>query len=144
MAVFLIDVNALVYWMCPDSPWYDEVDAFAYRTLRRGDELCVSASSLNEAYYVLRKHYGASDAAARGGLIDVVDVFSVLPVDAGVVNAALVSDEPDYEDAVVRAMAEMNQVDGIVTYDQRAFRRSFVPARTAREWSDCLGLDFES
>lgn len=136
MAALLIDVNALIYWIHPGSPWYDEMDGLVYHAICRGDDLYVSASSLNETYYVLRKQYGVSEAAARGSLVDVADVFSVLATDAEAVNAALVSDEPDYEDAVVRAVAENNQVDGIITYDRRAFKGSFVPSCTATEWLD--------
>lgn len=54
------------------------------------------------------------------------------------------SDEPDYADAVVRAVAEISQVDGIVTYDRHAFRASFIPAMTAGEWTEWLGFSAES
>ena len=67
-----------------------------------------------------------------------MDVFSLAPTDARVVRAALVSDEPDYEDAIVRACAELNQVDALVSYDKKAFRGSPVPKITAHEVCDFI------
>lgn len=44
------------------------------------------------------------------------------------------SGEPDFEDGLVRACAELNEVDFIPTRDERAFRTSRVRALTCREY----------
>ena len=46
---------------------------------------------------------------------------------------ALDSNEPDYEDGLIRGTAEALQVDAIISYDKKAFRSSFVPKLTAGE-----------
>ena len=133
MATTLFDVNALVYWVFSGSPMHDEVAAALRKILASGDDALVSASSLNEAYYTLMHHCGFSEGEARQALRNVTRVFSVAPTNLAVVRAALESDEPDYEDAVVRACAEANQVDGILSYDRRAFRGSPIPRVTAEQ-----------
>lgn len=55
-----------------------------------------------------------------------------LDVEACVV--ALESNEPDYEDGCIRAIAERAGVDFIITRDKKAFARSYVKAYTAREY----------
>lgn len=42
--------------------------------------------------------------------------------------------EPDFEDGLVRAAAELNDVDFILTRDARAFKRSRVRAVTCAEY----------
>ncbi len=45
--------------------------------------------------------------------------------------AALDSNEPDYEDGLIRSTAEALQVDAIISYDKKAFHKSFTPKYTA-------------
>lgn len=133
MATTLFDVNAVVYWCFCGSPWHDEVCHALRSILMKGDDAIVAASSLNETYYTLCHHCGFSREEALQAIRNVADVFTVAPVGASTVRRALSSDEPDYEDAVVRACAEENQADFIVSCDRRAFRSSFIPKTTARE-----------
>lgn len=132
MATTLFDASALVYWLFVESPCHDEVNDALRWVIGRGDDVLACASSLNETYYTLVHHCGFSEAEARQALRNVVDVFSIAPTSERVVRRALESDEPDYEDAVVRACAELNQVDAILSYDRRAFLGSEIPKVDAR------------
>ena len=131
MAAILYDVNALVYWCFAGSPRNAEVSAATRRLVARGDEVLAVASSLNETYYTLIHHCGFSEPEARAALGLIVTVFEVARVDGEIVSDALGSDEPDYEDAVVRACAEANEVDAILSYDRNAFKGSRIPRVTA-------------
>ena len=47
--------------------------------------------------------------------------------------------EPDFEDGLIRACAELNDVDVILTRDADAFRRSKVRAMTCAEYLELFG-----
>lgn len=64
-------------------------------------------------------------------------VFELLPLMGHNVRKAYHSDEPDFEDGLIRAVAEENQVDVIVTRDAAAFHGSTIPAMDAAR---CLAL----
>lgn len=138
MATILFDVNALVYWCFVGSNKHEEVSCAVRNLIMSDADILACTSSLNEAYYTLAHHCDFSEKEARQAIANIVDVFSLAPTDARVVRAALVSDEPDYEDAIVRACAELNQVDALVSYDKKAFRGSPVPKITAHEVCDFI------
>ena len=133
MAAILYDVNALIYWCFVGSPKNYEVSAMTRRLIERGDALLVAASTLNETYYTLIHHCEFSEPEAREALRLITKVFEVAPVDCRIVQNAIDSNEPDYEDAVVRACAEDNEVDAILSYDRRALTGSRIPRVVADE-----------
>lgn len=124
MIKVLLDTNILLDYMVPDRPGSDSamviIDAASYGFV----ELTVSAGSLKDAYYIARKHY--SDELVRNYLEAFMDLMRVEPLDQSVCTAALKSDEPDFEDGIVRAIAELANVDWIVTRDADAFANARV------------------
>ena len=104
-------------------------------------ELLVLVSSLKDVYYVLRRLY-ADEATAREA-IRLISRDAFTPVDLVVAYSAasLESNEPDYEDGLVRAAAEALRVQAIVTRDDKAFTRSFIPSMNAAETLERLGAD---
>ena len=54
-------------------------------------------------------------------------------------DRSLRSDEPDFEDGLIRACAELNGVDFILTRDTGAFRTSPVKALTCAEYLELVG-----
>ena len=59
--------------------------------------------------------------------------FEVVELTLCVVDDALCSNEPDYEDALVRAAAENVRCDYIVSRDEKAFRASCCKRVDARQ-----------
>lgn len=94
----------------------------------------VSACSLKDAYYILTKQAG--EACAREVVRDCLKSYSVEPLDQEACFTSAYSDEPDFEDGCIRAMAERAGVDFIITRDRAAFVRStiktFSPAELIR------------
>lgn len=131
MGSLLFDSNALIYWVYPDSPHHDEVSDLLHRALTEGVSVYALSSSLNEIYYALHRHY-MTEADARDSIREIAEVFDLVDLTGLLVFDALDSDEPDYEDGLVRAAAEALQVDAIVSYDKKAFRGSVIPALTAQ------------
>lgn len=132
MNSFLFDSNALVYWAYPSAPQHAEVAHLISLVVERNGRIYALSSCLNEIYYALHAHYmGESDA--RESIRDIFEVFDLVDLTGPLVATALDSNEPDYEDGLVRAAAEALQVDLIITYDKKAFANSFVPKATASQ-----------
>ena len=58
----------------------------------------------------------------------------IAPVDAEVCDLALNSNEPDFEAGIIRACAELNDADFIITRDKAAFANSKVRSVDAAEY----------
>ena len=142
MRSFVIDSNALVYWLHEGSRYHDEVNRFLMLELETADDLYVLSSSLNEVYYALHAHY-MDEAAARASILDAASLLDVMDLTGFYVHDALASDEPDYEDGLIRAFAESLEVDAIISYDKRAFKRSRIPKLTAAEALQRYRDDYE-
>lgn len=129
---YLFDTNALVYWVYPDSPQHEEVRALLYQELTGRGSIYALASSLDDVYYALCRHY-MDEANARASIRDIAEVFDLVDLTGILVFSALDSDEPDYEDGLIRAAAEALQVDAVISYDKKAFKSTLIPKQTAKE-----------
>ena len=104
----------------------------AAETLRRAEEGelagIVSPSSLKDFYCIARKDM--PDDVRRGWIAFFMDGFAVADTNRSVCQNALVSDEPDFEDGIARAIAEIESCDFILSRDEKAFAGSSVPKMT--------------
>ncbi len=132
MSSFLFDANALIYWVYPQSPHHDSVNELLRKALSAKGSIYALSSSLNEIYYALHRHY-MTETDARGSIRNIAEVFDLVDLTGPLVFDALDSNEPDYEDGLIRAAAEALQVDAIISYDKKAFSSSFIPKLTAEE-----------
>lgn len=96
----------------------------------RDVEMMTAASSLKDVYYVLCKAM-RDEHEARNAIGHVMETFELLPLLEHNVRKAYHSDEPDFEDGLIRAVAEDNAVDAIVTRDAAAFQHASVLAMDA-------------
>ena len=64
---------------------------------------------------------------------------SLKDLKASYAKAALDSDEPDFEDGLVRAAAETEAAFAIITRDAQAFKTSSVPAMSAARYLELFG-----
>ena len=132
MHKLLLDTNFLLDIVEPGRP-DEEAAVTLFKALVSGDlEGLVAASSLKDLYYLVRKWQG--DQAARDWLRVFMRVFTVTELDIEACAVAVDSDEPDFEDGCIRAIAEREMVDCIITRDEKAFLRSRVKSFTAKDF----------
>ena len=112
-------VPGLLLW---DEFLYGEIEGY------------VAATSLKDVYYILGKYEGES--RSRDFIEAILKIFRVVPVDALVCKTAIRSNEPDFEDGIVRECAESIPVDFIISRDKSAFGRSYIKCLTAQEYLD--------
>ena len=94
----------------------------------------VVAISLKDVYYVLTKY--ADEPSARKFVIALLDLFEVISVDAPLCRIAATSNEPDFEDSLIRACAESVSVDFIISRDESVFLKSTIKRLSAQDYVD--------
>lgn len=86
--------------------------------LRRNPDAFFVDKNLTTYNYVLAR--GGREAKAREAISLLTELLVVAPVGAEECELALHEGEPDFEDGLVRACAELNDVDFILMRDARA------------------------
>jgi predicted nucleic acid-binding protein len=132
MSRLLLDTNILLDAVMRGRPQSAEARQVLDRCNGWGDMGLVAAVSLKDLYYVLGKCWG--EPTARECVERLMGLVVVAPVGGEEADLALHAGEPDFEDGLVRACAELNDVDFIITRDAAAFRKSRVRSVTAAEY----------
>ena len=128
----MIDTNVLLDCVDPTRAFH----ADAMRLLRHcnggGDMGLASSHSLKDVYYIMSKLYG--EPSAREAVRLLADLVVIGPISAEETLLALDSNEPDFEDGLVRACAELNDADFIISRDEKAFRKAKIRRLAAAEY----------
>lgn len=132
MKSFLFDTNALVYWVNPNSEYHQAIKELINQTIESDAALYALTSSLSDTYYTLHSKY-TTEEVARSSIQLIAETFDLVDLTGLFVFEAIDSNEPDYEDGLIRAAAEALEVDAIISYDKKAFRNSPIPKLTAQE-----------
>jgi len=137
MSRLLLDTNILLDAVMRERPQSAEARQVLDRCNGWGDMGLVAAVSLKDLYYVLGKCWG--EPTARECVEQLMGLVVVAPVGGEEADLALHAGEPDFEDGLVRACAELNDVDFIITRDAAAFRKSRVRSVSAAEYLEIVG-----
>ena len=130
----LLDTNILLDCVDPSRASHDETMILMARCNGGGDMGIASSHSLNDAYHIMKRLY--DEPSARNAVRVLSDLVVVAPVSAEETLLALDSNEPDFEDGLVRACAELNDADFIISRDEKAFRKATIRRVTAKEYLD--------
>ena len=129
----LLDTNVIIDLVNLDRPYHKEAQAFIERVLDdERYEVVVPLSSLKDAYYILCRHYSCEEWA-RDDINTVRQLFEVAELTTSAFDAAAKMDEPDFEDALVYALAEECGAKAIVSRDVRAFMGRPIARRLPEE-----------
>ena len=123
----LIDTNVILDILQKREPFF----TVSYRALRRAlendAECLISASAATDIFYVLRKSLGSAQQA-KEHIDQLARVVSFADVQGMDIHTALMRAMPDFEDAVVDAVAERSGASYILTRNIKDFTGSVVPA----------------
>ena len=116
----LIDTNVILDVFMRREPFF----ADSYRAMRtaaeQGYECLLSASAATDIFYILRKHL-KSPEEAKARLRDLAKLAQFTDVQPADIDAALTAEMPDFEDAVVDAIAVRVGADYILTRNTKDF-----------------------
>jgi predicted nucleic acid-binding protein len=119
------DANVLLDHLLDREPFADDATELWSMAERREIAGCISAFSFNLVYYIVR--HQTDERTARRAIKGLRDVFDIVEVDARIINQAIDSGFPDFEDAVQHSCAVRAKTTHLVTRDVAGFRRSEVP-----------------
>ena len=128
--VFL-DTNVLLDIAIPDRPGQLAASKL-FKLVCDGDLRAeLSASSLKDFYHITRKTI--PEAQRRKWISVFLRAFEVIQLSRSTCQDALASDEPDFEDGLIRSMAERTSCAHIISRDARAFVGSCASRLTSEE-----------
>lgn len=123
----LIDTNVILDILQKREPFFTD----SYRALRRAlendAECLISASAATDIFYVFCKSLGSAQQA-KEHIDQLARVVSFADVQGMDIHTALMRAMPDFEDAVVDAVAERSGASYILTRNIKDFTGSVVPA----------------
>ena len=129
----LIDTNIILDIVQKQEPFF----ADSYQTLRKAIETnvecLISASAATDIFYMLRRAFQSSQKA-KERIEQLSQIFAFADVQGADIQTALMRSMPDFEDAVVDAVAERSGASYILTRNIRDFAGSSVPAVTPAEF----------
>lgn len=130
----LIDTNVLIDYCDRLRPSHEEAASLVRVAAEHGDvDLIVLVSSLKDLYYILCRRLQNESLARQATEVASQSVFVVTDLLASYALRALLSNEPDFEDGLIRAAAEELDVEAIVSRDGQAFALSRIPRLDAQE-----------
>ena len=92
----------------------------------------ISAISLNNLYYIMRRRVAPEVALEYVRLI--LNVFSVVPLDEGILRLAVDLPQKDFEDAIQTFSALQVKADCIVTRDKTHFSNNYMATASPAEY----------
>lgn len=136
----LVDTNVIIDALTSRKPWNESAEKIFLMAANNTIEMCITASTATDIYYLLRKYLHDSDSAKviMGKLYSLV---GILPVTEDDCVDALASGIHDYEDAVVEKVAARQEMDYIVTRNIKDFRNSVVRVIIPEEFVKLVELE---
>lgn len=129
----VIDTNVILDILLKREPFFQESYAALKMATEQGIECMVSATAITDIYYLLRRGLKDNALAQQSleRLLQLVGIADVLAID---IQTALSADMPDFEDAVVHAIAARHVAELILTRNTKDFVGTQVRALTPADF----------
>ncbi|WP_018716313.1 type II toxin-antitoxin system VapC family toxin [Arhodomonas aquaeolei] len=134
--MILLDLNVILDVVQQREPHYRPSAAVLERVIRGYDRACLPAHALTTVHYIVARYQNS--AKANNAVDWMLRYMTVAPITHAVAIRARALDWPDFEDAMVAAVAEAAECTTIVTRNVRDFESSPVPALTPCEYLTSL------
>ncbi|HIW75601.1 MULTISPECIES: PIN domain-containing protein [Gordonibacter] len=135
----LVDTNVWVDIVLKRPDFVEDSLGAVMVCIDKGVRLLVVGTSVKDVFYWAAKSAGA-DAGYRA--LDLLfSIADIAAVDDPVCKQALTLEKPDYEDGIIAACAQVEQVDAILSRDAAAFNTRAIPKFTPTELIAHLGYE---
>lgn len=128
----LLDTNILLDVLARREPFYAAAAEIWSLAERQEIRAFISAISMNNVYYVVRKAEGT--AKARKAIRLIRDVFELVAPDSQIVNQAIDAEVDDFEDAIQYHSATRAKADCLVTRNPGDYPKMGLPILTPEEF----------
>lgn len=134
MRKIFIDTNILLDVILHRADFYQQAAAIWADCESRKVQGYVSAISLNNMHYIIRKMVAPDVALEYVRLV--LNVFSIVPLDESILRLAVDLPQKDFEDAIQTFSAVQIKADCIVTRDKSHFSNHYMPVISPIEYVD--------
>ena len=136
----LVDTNIVLDFLLQREPFFQDAELLFAAIDDEKIVGYVTATTLTDIFYIARKHT-SSIKHARQAIAETLTVMEVCRVDRAILESALNSGFDDFEDAVQIFSAVAQNLDAIVTRDNKGFINSPIPVLSIQ---DLLQQEFDS
>lgn len=129
----LLDTNIVLDYLGANQGFSDDAEKLFELAEKRQDIKLVSSSGITDIIYVLRRAVKDRDILKRK-FESFRKRISILSVTEADIDKAFSRDWKDFEDAVQYTVAESNNVDCIITRNQKDYEEDRIPIYTPQEF----------
>lgn len=127
----LVDTNIILDFLLEREPFFTDADTLIQTIKAERIQGYLIATTLTDIFYIARKPKGVQ--MAKQYISDLLALMRICPVNRLILNVAISSNLPDFEDAVQLACAIALNLDAIVTCDAQGFTGASLPILSAGE-----------
>lgn len=127
----LVDTNIFLDDLLDREQFGTEAKALFEAIQSQRIEGYVTATTVTDIFYIVRKQKGIN--IAKQAVSDVLAGMKVCTVNRSILETAIASNLPDFEDAVQLACAVFENLDAIITRDTQGFAGAKLPILSAGE-----------
>jgi len=128
----LLDTNIIFDLLLEREPFLQDAELLFQKIAAAEVIGYVTATTLTDIFYIARRHTQSIEKA-RAAIAMTLQLLEVSPVDRAILELALASDTPDFEDAVQAASAVSQGLDDLITRDTD-FSAASIPVLSVRQW----------
>ena len=128
----LFDTNVLMDVLLERLPFVDESAQVMDQVVRGAVTGLICAITVTTIFYLTSREVGGEEAMRH--IQKLMNLYEIAPVTRSVLDAAITSNSPDFEDAVLAQAAHQAGAQAIITRNLKDFAKSPVRAYTPRQW----------
>jgi len=139
----LIDTNVIIDVLGKNEEFYNDSYKIILLGLEGEIETIMSASAVTDVYYILKKYIHDS-VSLRENIFLLSNYLKICKATAEDITAAIILFIPDFEDAVVAAIAKREKADFIISRNESDFENSHIPAISPAQFINRFFPDFHA
>jgi len=133
MKSIFIDTNIIIDFLADRKPHSNYAEQIFELALQNKIKIYTSSHSIATTHYILKKYI--SEKELRKILLELLDLFTILPIDVDVLQKGLKSSIKDFEDALQMIVAStLSEISFIVTRNIKDFKSSKISVVTPDEF----------
>ena len=122
----LIDTCVIIDALQKREPFYINAEKIFLEIAQNKYEGFITAKSITDIYYLTRRNVH-SDKETRKIISKLLTLFNIVDTTELDIKKALISDVPDYEDAVMIETAKRTKMNAIITRNLKDYTVSSIP-----------------
>lgn len=130
--LILLDTNIILDLALQRQPYFEEAIAIFKIIDKSNIRACVTASSITDIYYIVKKSKSHKEAIEI--IKSIIQYFEIISIDKEIIVRAIESSMKDFEDAIQSFAALSEKIDYIVTRNIKDYENSKVSAISPQEF----------